>query len=147
MKMFICTFVSLFLVALLVGCDTPSYRIGKNQDMFDSFAPDVQANLRQSKIDIGYTKDMAFIAFGKPNREYTRLSDAGMTEVWSYTDVYLSSDRQRVSGTFRVRDSSGHVRTVNDTIWVDVDREHEYEVRRIEFEDGVVRAVEQVKKH
>lgn len=143
------TIYSLLLTWFLVvvaGCSSPAYRISKNQALFDSFPPDVQANVRQGKVDIGYTKGMVDLALGRPDREYTRRTAVGVTEIWSYTSSYTTSDRQRVEGTFRVRDAGGRYRTVSDSIWVDVDKEHEYEYKRIEFENGMVKAIEEVNR-
>jgi hypothetical protein len=138
----------LVLGVLLVtaGCNTPSYRISRNQALFDSFPSDVQANIRKGAIDIGYTKPMVRLALGEPDREYLRRTAMGRTEVWSYTDIYTTLDRQRVTGSFRVRDSGGRLRTVSDSVWVDVDREHEYERRRVEFENGRVKAIEEISR-
>lgn len=136
----------LIAVAGLAGCSTPEHRIKKNPELFASFPPEVQAKVQQGEVDIGFNKDMAFIALGQPTREYTRRTADGVTEVWSYTDVYSTSERQRVSGSFRVRDNDGRLRTVNDTIWVDVDKEHEYEKLRLEFQDDVIKAIERVKR-
>ena len=142
------TVYSLLLVALLVtaGCSTPGYRISKNQELFDGFSPEIQVNVRAGKVDIGYTKAMADLALGPPNREYTRRTATGTTEIWSYTKSYTTSDRQRVEGTFRVRDSGGRYRTVSDSIWVDVDKEHEYEYKRIEFVNGAIKAIEEINR-
>ena len=106
----------------------------------------MQARVREGKVDIGYTRDMVLLALGRADREYTRRTQSGITDIWSYTDTYVTSDRQRVEGTFRLRDAGGRYRSVSDTIWVDVDKEHEYEVKRIEFHNGVVQAIEEVRR-
>lgn len=131
-------------VVVVAGCSTPASRIKKNPELFASFPPTVQKNLMKGKIDIGYTKNMVFIALGKADREYTRTTASGLTEVWSYTDTYSTMDRQKIDGSFRVRDSSGTYQTIHDSVWVDVQQMHEYEMLRIEFENGVVRAIEEL---
>lgn len=129
---------------LLAGCSSPAYRISKNQEVFDRFPQAVQEKIRQGQVEPGFDKDMVFLAYGQPDREYSRLTANGMQEVWSYTDNYIEPDRQLVTGEFRVRDSQGRIRTVEDRVWVDIDRYHEYEVKRVEFTDGKVSAVEKV---
>jgi hypothetical protein len=129
-----------------IGCDTPSTRIKKNPALYNSFPADVQANIQQGKISVGYNKDMVGMALGKPDREYTRTTATGTTEVWSYTSVYTTTDRQRVSGQFRVRDSDGVYRNVADDVWIDVQQQHEYERLRVEFENGVVKAIENLNR-
>lgn len=132
----------ILLVALLAGCASPAYRIKQNPELFNSFPPDVQENVRQGRIDIGYTPEMVEMALGKPNRVYSRKTQDGETQVWSYTDTYSTPDRQRVEGTFRFRDSDGRYRTTHDYVWVDVKREHEYEHTRVEFTGNKVSAIE-----
>ncbi len=146
MKRYVGLAVCLIFGLLFAGCATPAYRISKNQELFDSFSSEVQARVREGKVDIGYTRDMVLLALGRADREYTRRTQSGITDIWSYTDTYVTSDRQRVEGTFRLRDAGGRYRSVSDTIWVDVDKEHEYEVKRIEFHNGVVQAIEEVRR-
>lgn len=133
------------LMVALTSCDTPAYRIKRHPELFHRLEPDVRENVRQGVVLPGYSHEAVFLALGQPDRKYIRITEAGRREVWSYVDTYTTRDRQRVEGRFRVRDSTGRYRTVHDTVWVDVDRIHEYERLRVEFgEDGRVRAVEQV---
>lgn len=130
----------------LAGCQSPEQRIKQNPELFASFAPEVQDSVRAGKIDVGYSKDMVYIALGKPNRQYTRKTADGTTEVWSYTKFYTTTERQRVNGDFRIRDSKGIYRTVSDSVWVDVQQQHEYETKRVEFKDAVVTAIEDIQR-
>lgn len=128
---------------LSAGCSTPSARIKRNPELFASFAPDIQENIRQGKMDIGYDRDMVYMALGDPDRRYLRKTAAGEAEVWAYTETYTTMERQRVEGPFRSRGADGTVRTIQDTLWVDVQQRHEYERLRIEFVNGVVTAIEE----
>jgi outer membrane protein assembly factor BamE (lipoprotein component of BamABCDE complex) len=136
----------LMMVGLLAlaGCSTPASRIEQNKELFNTFAPDVQASIRQGKIDIGFTRDMVFMALGKPDRQYSRTTESGQSEIWSYVELYSTTRRQRIEGPFRVRDPQGGYRTVSDSMWVDVDEQHEYERLRVEFGGNRVRAIENV---
>ena len=131
---------------VLMGCATPESRIKEKPEVFAGFPPDVQANVRAGKIDIGYDKDMVYIALGKPERQYTRKTKDGTTEVWSYTASYTTTSRQLVNGPFRVRDSQGAYHSVDDSVWVDVQQQHEYEKLRVEFENEKVKAIENVER-
>lgn len=133
-------------LTLAAGCTTPGARIKRNPDLFASFPPDVQANVKQGKIEVGYTRDMVYIALGEPDRRYTRKTAAGEVEVWAYVDTYTSIERQRVDGPFRYRDADGTSRTIRDTLWVDVEQRHEYETTRVELADGKVSAIEEFKR-
>lgn len=128
--------------ACLVGCATPESRIKKNPEAFASLAPDVQENVRQGKIDLGYSPAAVEIALGAPQRQYTRRTAEGDRMVWSYTSTYTTRDRQRVDARVRAYDSSGRSRIYSDSVWVDVDQTHEFEKLRIEFATNTVIAIE-----
>jgi hypothetical protein len=130
----------------LLGCGTPRHRADKYPALYTSLPADVQANVRQGRIDLGYPKDAVFIALGKPDREYLRVTDAGMTELWSYVDAISYPDRKRVRANVRVRDGQGRYRTASDSVWVEVQNEREYERLRVEFKEGRVSAIERVQK-
>lgn len=142
-----CLLLGLLCALILVsGCATPAARIKRNPDLFATFPPDVQANIKQGNVDVGYTRDMVYIALGDPDRRYTRKTSAGEVEVWAYVDTYSTTERQRVDGPFRYRDADGTSRTIRDTLWVDVQQRHEYETTRIELTDGTVSAIEEFKR-
>ena len=131
-------------LTMLAGCSTPASRIEQNKELFNTFAPDVQTSIRQGKINIGFTRDMVYMALGKPERQYSRTTEAGQSEIWSYVDLYSTTRRQRIDGPFLIRDPQGGYRTVSDSLWVDVNEQHEYERLRVEFEGNRVRAIENV---
>ncbi len=134
-------------VLFLSACATPDARIRKHQDLFDSFPPDVQENVRDGRIEIGYNEDMVFLALGKPDREYTRRTEDGEWTVWSYTDHYTQTRRQLVDGRFNVRDRrSGQTYTVRDSVWLDVPTYHEYDRFRVEFDGDRVVAIEEINR-
>lgn len=142
-------FLQIAMVCLLLaaaGCATPESRIKKNPELFNSLPPEVQQNVRQGKIDLGYSKDAVTLALGKPDREYTRRSAAGQKEVWSYTSSYTTTERQRVDADVRYRGSDGRLRRATDWIWVDVQQQHEYERLRLEFEQDIVSAIETLER-
>jgi outer membrane protein assembly factor BamE (lipoprotein component of BamABCDE complex) len=142
-----CALALCLAAAALAGCSTPASRIKENPALFASFPPDVQAKVQEGKIEVGFAKDMVMMSLGKPDRIYSRKTEAGESEVWSYTGYYTTREQQRVNADVRVRDSSGVYRTVRDTFWVDVDTRHEYDKMRVEFStDGAVRAIENVQR-
>ncbi|MFH0879025.1 MAG: hypothetical protein V2A34_04885, partial [Lentisphaerota bacterium] len=138
--------VAACLVCLLAGCSTPASRIKRNPALFNSYPVDVQEKIKQGKVDIGFTKDMVEMALDKPDRLYTRLTADGLSEVWSYTATYTTTERQAVTGNFQARDYNGSFRSFNDTVWVDVQQLHEYEKLRVEFANGRVKAVEKMEQ-
>ena len=129
----------------LAGCATPESRIRKNPAAFDALSPEVQEAVRQGRVELGFPTVAVELALGKPDRIYTRQTETGTQEVWSYVGYTTSLDRQRVEGRFRIKDPQGGYRTVTDSIWVDVDRRTEYEKLRVEFGGGQVRAIERTR--
>ena len=45
-------------VALVLACASkPDSRISEKKPLFDSYSEDVQSNLRQGRVDVGYDED------------------------------------------------------------------------------------------
>jgi len=128
------------------GCATPESRIRDNPSVFAEFEKDVQAKVRQGEIDLGFSREAVHIALGAPDRKYVRTTAGGRSEVWSYVAQETHNDRQRVHASFRVRDSNGHMRRVQDSVWVDVRNSREYEKVRVEMRDGTVVAIENINR-
>jgi len=75
----------LAVVSIALGaCSTTGSRIADQQDLFDSYPPEVQQNIRNGVIEIGYSRDMVHMALGEPNRKVEMQTEEGMTEVWNY---------------------------------------------------------------
>ena len=129
-------------VALAAGCTTPAARIRKNPDLFNSFPPEVQQNVRSGHIEVGYTKDMVFIACGRPDRVRMRKTDAGESTAWIYTGARFSSSIQPVDQVYWHRDRRGRLHYMVDRDWIDVGQVNEYEALRVEFADDKATAIE-----
>jgi len=129
-------------VLLLAGCATPASRIKKNPELFASFPPEVQAKVREGRIEVGYTQDMVRMALGGPQRMHTRTTPAGLTDVWVYTDVAYQSRLEPVESPCWYRGRRGGLHPASSLTWVDVQQRYEYAVRRVEFEGDKVKAIE-----
>lgn len=134
---------ALLALLLLAGCNTPTSRIKKNQALYDSFPPEVQAAVKEGRVEIGFTRPMVDIALGKPDRLYTRRTATGVVDVLAYSAYETQRDRQHVQADVRVRDSSGSYRTVRDWFWVDVESRREYDRLRVEMTSDLVTAIEE----
>ncbi len=135
-KVLICGVICLFLTACAT---TPERRIAKNPELFESFPEEVQSNVRAGIIEIGYDPDMVRIALGEPDRISTRQREGEQLEAWTYVGVYHTSE------TYRVRDF-GRFSTMDQNIVIDRTRRNVYDRVRVEFLDGKVVAVEQVRR-
>lgn len=129
------------------GCSTPASRIKKNPELFNQLPVEVQTNVLAGRIDVGYSRDAVTLALGDPQRRYTRKTLEGKTtEVWSYTTVRTTTERQRVDARVRGYDERGRSRTYSDWVYVDVEQRSEFERLRIEFETNTVLAIETLER-
>ena len=68
----------------LTACSTIDSRIRKQQALFDGYPPDVQQNIRNGHIEVGYTPEMVAMALGEPDRKVETQTADGVAEVWTY---------------------------------------------------------------
>jgi hypothetical protein len=131
---FLLSFASLSLL-LLVGCATPEARIKRNPELFSSLSPTVQEDVKKGVIKLGYTKDMVYLAAGKPNHVQTRLDKDGATTIWRYTAYRWTPDADVWPYRY-------------GPWWYDPyyyrDGRQEYDVLRVEFRDDKVVAIEHI---
>mgnify|MGYP006294301461 CR=1 FL=1 len=126
----------------LAGCATPQARIQRNQQMYASFPPEVKRTVREGKIELGYTRDMVYIALGSPDRRYERVTDAGTVEVWAYTDTELTHARVHRAGWWPWWGPWYGP----DPYYGSVAVPREYEELRVEFRDARVTAIERAQR-
>ena len=132
------------VLLLLAGCaTTPTQRIAKNQDLFDSFPVAAQARIRGGQIDLGFTPEMVRIALGEPQRTLLRRTPEGDAECWLYLDTVRRYERQRANINGLSLSSPGGTRAVGGSIWINVMQEREFVRVRVEFRDGTVTAIEE----
>lgn len=129
------------LVVGLAGCaTTPEKRIQQNPEAFEALPPDVQENVREGRVEIGYTPETVFLALGAPDRKTTRRTEDGEREIWIYQGRFLTTE------TVRVHDQFGRFRPVRPAIYLDRTVEHVYTRARLEFVGGELVSVEQTER-
>jgi hypothetical protein len=127
--------------ALLAACSsTPADRIAKNQAEFDRYPAAVREKIRAGEVDLGFTSDMVRLALGEPARTFTRQAGAGVTEVWAYHD-----NGPRFSFGIGVGGSTGRHSSMGVGLSTSSGGYDPEEKMRVEFRDGKVTAVEQVR--
>lgn len=131
----------------LAGCATPAARIRRNPALFASFPEAAQDQIRQGRIDLGFTTDMVRMALGSPDRTYRRTTREAESLVWAYVAYDISHDASWPHTVIVVKDHRG--RTASRRI-VNAPRRHrkddrEYEALRVEFSDGHVTAIERAR--
>lgn len=135
--------VALFLL-FLAGCaSTPAQRIKKNQDLFDSLPVAEQARIRGGQINLGFTADMVRIALGDPQRQLARRTLDGESTIWLYLDTLRRYERQRADIDGLLVSGPGGMRSIGGSAWVNVLHEREVFRIRVEFQQGLVTAIEE----
>ena len=81
--------LTLLPVLLAFGCSPPSSRIKKNEELFATYPPDVQAAIRSGQIQQGFDQNQVYMALGKP----TKKKAQGSSETW----VYVKQVRKQVT--------------------------------------------------
>ena len=79
----------------LSACSATQARIDDNQELYDSYPPEVQAFIKSNRIDKGFDKTQVYLALGNADR--TELVED--TEVWYYHVTHNDTVREEKSAT------------------------------------------------
>jgi len=132
----------LLAAAFTAGCatSTPQSRIDANRTAYSEYPSDVRRNIREGRVEVGYTAEMAEMALGKPGRKLSRLDETNeQSEVWIYY-----KNRPRVSVGVAV--GSGGYRSTSTGISMSTTPDDDMETMRLILRDGHVVAVETVQR-
>ncbi|TVR49316.1 MAG: hypothetical protein EA425_12640 [Puniceicoccaceae bacterium] len=128
----------------LVGCSTVETRIQQNADFFASLDPEDQVKIENGQIDLGFTPDMVYLAYGRPDRKKVEVTAEGEKEVW----IYLTSESNYHGDAFYGWRPYRYYCPVRDRwfvyhrpIYRPVYRSDVYERASVEFMDGQVVAM------
>lgn len=77
-------------VLFLTGCSATQMRINANEDLFESYPPDVQATIKSNRIDRGFDSTQVYMALGNASR--TEMN--GDQEVWYYHQIHNRTVRE-----------------------------------------------------
>ncbi len=130
----------LCLMGTMAGCVTGiDGRIAQRQEIFDTYAPEVQERVRRGQIRLGDDTDTVWMVYGTPSEKVRRTTEQGVSEVWIYKVLgYHESLYPTVRPVYY--HNNGRLRTtymINDT------PEYEWqEALRVEFVGGRVSAVQ-----
>lgn len=130
----------LILVVLTAGCvsSTPQSRIDDNRGAYAEYPSEVRRFIREGRVDIGFTAEMAEMALGRPGRKVSRMeADNEEAEVWIYY-----RNRPRMSIGMAV--GSGGYRSTSTGISMNTRPDADMETMRLILQDGHVVAIERV---
>ena len=134
----LCLLVS--AVVFTAGCatSTPQSRINANRGAYSEYSSDVRRKIREGRVDIGFSAEMAEMALGRPGRKFMRRDEANEdSEVWIYY-----RNRPRVS--FGMAVGSGGYQSTSTGISMSTTPDPDMETMRLVVRDGYVIAIETV---
>lgn len=131
---------------LLAGCSTIDSRIKGNAAYFDSLPFESQERIRKGIVEIGDTADMVFIAMGAPSEKRSSRSATRDRETWIYQVHYQDWVGRALVGYRRVvvyDEKTKRSFVYHEPVYRDFYRQRTEDRIRIEFDRGVVTAIEQ----
>lgn len=134
------------VLVLLVGCSTINSRIQENAAYFDSLPIEAQERVRKGIVEIGDTAEMVYMAMGAPAEKRSSRSASRDRETWIYQVHYQDWVGRAFLGYRRVvvyDEKTKRSYVYREPVFEDVYRERTEDRIRIEFERGVVSAIEQ----
>jgi outer membrane protein assembly factor BamE (lipoprotein component of BamABCDE complex) len=89
---------ALAAVLALAGCSATQARIDDNEDLFNSYPPEVQAMIKSNRIDRGFDSTQVYLALGNADR--TEMNEG--VEVWYYHQTHTQTAKEEKSaGEYR----------------------------------------------
>lgn len=140
--------IILAVAGVLSACMTAQQirdrRIAASPEIFSSFSQEIQQKIRVGQVELGFSEEMVRLAWGLPDRMYTRTTDKGEATVWTYSKTRLLTKTDRMTIPVQVRDKSGRSSVQYENVWINRDTREEYTVARVEFTEGTVTALERL---
>ncbi len=136
--------VAFALSACMTAQQIRDRRIASSPEIFTSFNPEIQQKIRAGQIELGFSEEMVRLAWGMPDRIYTRTTDMGEATVWTYSKTRILTQTDRMTIPVQVRDRSGRSYVQYENVWINRDTREEYTVARVEFTEGTVTALERL---
>lgn len=129
-----------FLLSTLCGCASGiESRIAERPEVFAAYSTDMQSRLRSGYLRLGDDQDAVWFVYGQPTEKIRRMDENGDAEIWIYK-ILGYSPRLYPSVRPVYSDTRG---TIRKSYYLDDTPEYEWqEVRRIEFRNGHVTAVQ-----
>lgn len=90
-------------LSFLLGCASTGIngRIQEKSAEFSKLDPATQQIVRKGGLNLGYTKDMAYMALGNPSKAETKSSPDGPVDIWIYKNAIVPADHRYAGMTFQ----------------------------------------------
>ena len=136
-------FLTLLPIAVFAtGCvsSTPQSRINKNYGVYAEYPAEVRQKIREGRVEVGFSAEMAEMALGKPGRKVSRRDDTNQdSEVWIY---YRNQPRLSVGMAM----GSGGYSGVSTGVSMSSSPSADQESMRLILRDGQVAEIETVRR-
>ena len=76
--------LALFLFCLLPACGGIGSRIKENERQFNTYPPEVQAQIQNGRVDKGFTEEMVYMSKGQPSEKQELERGGRKLTVWKY---------------------------------------------------------------
>jgi len=102
------------IFCLVSGCETLDNRLARNQAALNALPPGHQDIIRQGKVQVGFTPEEVYLAWGAPSHKAFTETAEGRFETWYYTstqtETYYLEERyfDRDEGRWRFIDRPYH---------------------------------------
>lgn len=129
-----------FLLSTFCGCASGiESRIAERPEVFQAYSTEMQTRIRSGRLWLGDDQDAVWFVYGEPTEKIRRMDETGNAEIWIYKILgYNTRTYPAVRPVYR--DVRG---TLRKSYYIDDTPEYEWqEVRRIEFRDGHITAVQ-----
>lgn len=136
--------VTFALSACMTAQQLRDRRIASSPEIFNSLSQEIQQKIRAGQIELGFSEEMVRLAWGRPDRIYTRTTNNGEATVWTYSKTRILTQTDRMTIPVQVRDKSGRSSVQYENVWINRDTQEEYTVARVEFTEGTVTALERL---
>lgn len=139
--------LSTLLGLALAGCNTTTTRIQEHATEFASLDPATQQKVRRGIIEPGFTRDMVYMALGRPAETST---DAAGSTVWTYKEYPVTAYNETIQSGYLKRVVYDPVKHGSDVIVEPIDPKafpnlvpHSL---RVTMRDGRVVSVERINR-
>ncbi len=136
-------------LVLFAGCESVENRIRKNPQLWKSLSPSEKLAVENRTIDIGHSTDVVYFILGNPDQTRTKTEGEERREVWVYTRIstrYEGTDLAGYRGRIYYDRLFQVYRVFYIPEYVNLYSEHLEVEAEIEFDDGRVSAITELKR-
>jgi hypothetical protein len=147
-KRLVCLAAPIAALLLFAGCNTFERRARKKSAVFATLDAATQTRLKDGRLEIGDTTDMAYLAFGVPDETRDQTTTDGTALVWLYRRRWQEYRGETVIGYQPIATTdpkTGAPAVVYAPLQRSLYQNREEERLRLTFKDGKLTVIERPK--